>query len=937
MADVHSLSPAHTIVLAIDLCSKEDFEGLGALQQLRSDVLGAELCCRILLTFVSGNEDPSHYVPLLRQIRGFDAGDATEKSIDMSGVDGLSEADARKRVRQMRLERLKSLGFDHPGADDVIARFLIQQGYRIDAETGDLPTILQLVEPFIDDNEFLRRWLISSLLPLLRLDYEYYSDGGSGLSFDVFHDLEGSEGLDILLQRARIGEGKLHIGRDLRGIVGPWMYGSQSSKRRKVSHSFRRASTAPQDGTSTNEESVWQDVNEWIVKTSLEDHDLAVKAICDWDGPRDVDLGGYEDPAHEDGEEGNVLSLNYGQAALATVYTADEASSETLRDSWRILERVKDITQLDSPKLDSEEDHSLQPENIAKMPRTALSLDALLEPDHPLTLPSTESLHFLEAVLRSIQILKNDLHSQQQLSCRNATTLCLYATDQMQRQELHKTLQNFARIAPLETDWRLVRERMLWLSRWKSKGFESRADEDNHSALFWRVPLEDVETEIFNAMLTAKQYKTTIELYLADTSPIPIMLVEKLVEHEILNAYDNASNGNRTRGGMKRASEILKAFVPHFSPSSPVNKIEHLLAATHSLSFYHLTLQHGVPFQPVSIRVHHDPISLISKVLEQNSKAYTKLDDLLSIGRGFVAAGLPTSSSEDKDELTALEDDLETKMLESDHRIIYDAIISALSNNDFDTAYSYILTRLSPSSTPQPSGPIDDTSWRAAYAAGRHRPPSSSSTSSSAQITTLSKRMELLSLSLALVPNPAHLPSMLQTWQACEAELNALRAREAAEEQAWDDRGDNISSLPGGFGLEDRDRDLEETRREQQKRTAKSGRAKGRWDEEEAPMGLFDVARGAARAIGKSAFPLRGVTQNVKVGDAPPSPRASDEYARSTGSGEHERVRKRDMVSNMVTGGLVSGLGWVLGAQPVGKESASTSGAHGQGGGYAGE
>ena len=56
-------------------------------------------------------------------------------------------------------------------------------------------------------------------------------------------------------------------------------------------------------------------------------------------------------------------------------------------------------------------------------------------------------------------------------------------------------------------------------------------------------------------------------------------------------------------------------------------------------------MQHGVPFQPVSIRVHPDPLSLVEKVLDQNSKSYTKLDDLLSIGRNLVAAGLPTKSS----------------------------------------------------------------------------------------------------------------------------------------------------------------------------------------------------------------------------------------------------------------------------------------------------
>ncbi|KAF7506067.1 hypothetical protein GJ744_012314 [Endocarpon pusillum] len=933
MADVQSLSAAHIIVLATELCSKTEFQDFQVLQHQRPDVLAAELCCRILLTFVSGNEDPEQYVPLLKQLRGLIVEDGLSKNIDVSSVEEFSEAEARRRIQQMRFVRLQSFDSDGFVTQDVVSRFVIQQAYRIDAETGDLPAILHLVEPFVDGVEPLRRWVISCLLPLLRLDYEYYAEGGSGLSLVAIHDLAGTEGLNLLLQRARTEGGRQHIGRDLRGIVGPWMYGDRSSKRRKLSPSFRRASIAGQESSLAPERSGWQDVNEWILETSLGDYDLAAEAICKWDGPRDVDLGGYESAPQESTDADTVLSIYYGQAALATVYATDYTSPQANQNSWRILERVADIAAVHLPRHSDVEglpDESEQPESIITMSRSELATDNLLEPHHALTRPSTASLKFLRAILTSTRILE-ELRCQQRLSCRDATFLALYATEQVQRRELHRALQNLARMASAETDWQLIRNKVLWLSRWGSVA-PSLSEEQNHRALFWRVSWENIETELFGALLTAKQYQTAISLYLADTdsTPLPLFLVEKIVEHEILNAYDNASNGNRTRGGLKRASEILKAFSPHFAPSSPVNRIEHLLAATHSLSFYQLTLQHGVPFQPVSIRVHHDPISLISKVLEQNSKAYTKLDDLLSIGRGFVAAGLPISSiEEDEASVPTSEDNMESKMLESDHRITYDAIISALSSNDFDTAYSYILTRLSPS--PQPtstSGPADDTSWRAAYAAGRHRPPPSASPS--AKIDILSKRMELLSLALMLVPDPSSLPSMLSTWQACEKELNDLRAREAAEEKAWDDRGDNISSVPGGFGMEDRDADIAETQRERERRRA--AEVAKRFDEHEAPMGLFDVARGAARAIGKSAFPLRAPagSQSVRVNDSPTSygdpSRSSDEYGRGAGGsgdeGQHNRIRKRDMVSNMVTGGLVSGLGWVLGAQPVDKDAA---------------
>jgi protein transport protein SEC39 len=936
MADVRSLSAAQAVILATELCSKADFQSLQALQNQRPDVLGVELCCRILLTFLSGNEDPESYVPLLKQLRGSVVASST-RNIDTSVVDELSEADARKTIKQMRLERLQPTDSQDPGTHDVLARFVIQQAYRIDAETGDLPAILRLVEPFIDVVEPLRRWLISNLLPLLRLDYDYYSDGASGLSLAAIKNLAGSDGLDMLLHRTKTGDGIPYIGRDLRGIVGPWMYGTRSSKRRKLSPTFRRASITAQHGNSAVEESAWQDVNEWLLKTSLADYDLGTRAITEWNGPADVDLGGYEGRSEPILEDDTDLSTRYGQAALATIYATNETSVEVMQNSWRILGRVADITDVSCHRHSDHKkalpNYSAQPERIVGLSPSDLRLDTLLEPHHGLTWPSTESLDFLWAILTSIQILRDDLRFQQDFSCRNATSLCLFSAEQAQRQELHKVMLHFARVASAETNWHSVRKRIWWLCRWGSEVVSP--DNDKCRGLFWRISHEDVETEILSALLTAKQYQTAITLYLAATEScqLPFFLTEKIVEHEILNAYDNASNGNRSRGGLKRASEILKAFGPHFPPSSPVNKIEHLLAATHSLSFYQLTLQHGVPFQPVTIRVHQDPVSLITKVLEQNSKAYTKLDDLLSIGRGFVAAGLPTSSENDESTNSNSEDHLENKMLESDHRITYDAIISALSFNDFDTAYSYILTRLFPSAQPSSSSaPIDDTSWRAAYAAGRHRLPVSASPSE--KIANLSKRMELLSLALTLVPDSSLLPSMLATWQSCEEEFNNLRAREAAEEKAWDDRGDNLSSVPGGFGLEDRDVDIADTR--ERRRATKMGR---RMDEDDAPMGLFDVARGAARAIGKSAFPMRSLSaQGMQVIESPASfgdaSRSSDEYGRgTTGSGDEgqqNRVRKRDMVSNMVTGSLVSGLGWVLGAQPVNKDGVS----HGNDGQY---
>jgi hypothetical protein len=84
-------------------------------------------------------------------------------------------------------------------------------------------------------------------------------------------------------------------------------------------------------------------------------------------------------------------------------------------------------------------------------------------------------------------------------------------------------------------------------------------------------------------------------------------------------------------------------------------------------------------------------------------------------------------------------------------------------------------------------------------------------------------------------------------------------------------------------------------------------------------MGLFDVARGAATALRKSAaFPLgSGGLGDLKIREAGTGSEGGlVDNTDSASSLEGGRTRKRDMVANMVTNNLVSGIGWVLGAPP---------------------
>lgn len=377
----------------------------------------------------------------------------------------------------------------------------------------------------------------------------------------------------------------------------------------------------------------------------------------------------------------------------------------------------------------------------------------------------------------------------------------------------------------------------------------------------------------------------------------------------------------------------FKGFFNDAKHSRRFHQATSLIAATHALSFYSLTLQHGVPFQPVTIRVSSDPVGLIDKVLEQNSRSYTKLDDLVAIATGFVEAGLPPTEGDDGikrvEEVDA--EEIERRRKEAERRVTFMAVETALREDDFETAYSYIINRLTPAGADlqapaqiesvkharntstasanarrQQKDAEDNTSWRAAFLAGRYRP----ATSTPPTLRRLEQRTELLSIALLLAPT-SRLTDILASWRRVEEEMTALQTSQQRAAEEFDDRADkrgSISHLPGNFTVSSEQPELilNQKRRE-------VGRFGASEDAGEAPMSMFDLSRKTAAAISRNTFPLFAGRSS---GEAPRGLDGSVDSLAS-GNGGGERVRKRDMVANAVSGTLTSGLGWVLGATPA--------------------
>ena len=907
-------SKSHVILRAVRHASDADILALRQLSANRSDILKLELTLRILLTYLPTGTEPRLYTSFVREIsepRPEVPCQASHLASPSLG-ETLSDEQAKIRARRLRLAPLSTRGIPNYQEADLLTCFLLHQAHRIDADLGSLELITQLLEPFIDHSEILRSWMITNLLPLQRLSYKYYPHTAPSYTLDEFGKLDAGVAVQSLLSRAvqldDPGDTQ-KLGRDLRGLIGPWMYGERTRKRRKLDSRTKHRSSvsaATEDQevlTESPQASEWAYVNHWLVDLSTRDFQRTVDAAVQWNGPSDVDYGDWDSGRPPlDNEELQTLTCRYAQAVLASIYATDQSSLETLMGSHRSLLQVARLLCLDEPpdlkRTDKPIVSGLDRQYITNLSSNHLHHKALLMQNNPFTTPSAQSITLLNVILTSCYKL---LRLGSVKSIRAVAELSLFGNGANQLGEFRKTLHQLKAEKMEDGVWASIRRQMLWLQRW-----ETQNDSEEPRGVFSKVAKPEYEKDLLRAMLDGGCYSFAVKMYCqSDELPLPNEVVESAVLSAALFAYDSASNGNRNRGGVRKMSDILSTFQHLFPNSFSFAQAKALLSATHAMSFYSLTLQHGVPFQPVNIRAHKDPVSLIGKILSQNPESYTHLDDLLDIGQNLVLASLTQIGQERNDA------DADQESAIARRRITRMAIEAALEENDFDTAYSYVVNRLSignqtKSNTIAKSSPMytkqDDISWRAVYQAGCY--PVSSHTSS--RLRGLEQRMELLSQALLLAPSTA-LADVLAAWQKCEQEMTSQMAREAAEEKKWDEKADR--KVPGEFAD-----DLKPVMKQARVPTKSA-------PVEEAPMGLFEVARGAATALGKSAFPLR----NVPKADQRPSTKSSQGRPLSTasvdssdegsmsGAGGIGRVRKRDMVSSMVTGGLASGIGWVIG------------------------
>lgn len=366
-------------------------------------------------------------------------------------------------------------------------------------------------------------------------------------------------------------------------------------------------------------------------------------------------------------------------------------------------------------------------------------------------------------------------------------------------------------------------------------------------------------------------------------------------------------------------SSSIHAFpktIPEDGPDA--RKIEALLKATHGLGEYRLVLKQGEPFTPVVLRVHSDPISIIGKLLEQNPKSYTRLLALLEIGENMVKAGLPNQEKPTK--LSPPSESGPDQHFMVEKRISAMCVDAALTEDDFETAYSYVVNRLASTGGPAQvqaangasSTVFDEYSWKAALQAGKYRrtprtvrPTHIGTSSGNLEIRHLEQRMECLSTALRIAP-PATLQEILNVFRRCEEELDAAIKAEEQQETAWDNQGDNIQAMPGGFNST------------VPAGVVKYSNPKPSRQQEEAPMSLFDLSRASMARAQRNFSGLASLQQSS---GQTTTARGIDQQQHHDEGEEAARVRKRDQLREAAVGTLASGVGWLIGATPAADRS----------------
>ena len=495
-------SPAELLLAAVDLATEANVHSLAALAAAHPDLFRLELVLRILLTYLPESTQPSLYIDFLQKLVS-----GNLSSLDEAGYDEpLHSKHDRPKSRTLPLLPLPSLQEHGIPDTDLLTRFLVAKAHRIDSETGSLTDALQLIEPFVGRSEYLRIWVASILLPLLRIDYEHYPDTAEKFTLSIFEGLKGRAGLYTLLfdlLRRNKNSQSREYARDFRTVLGPWVNG-ETWRTTRAAGASKLVDTIPDpDGKNEEDEpaTIWDDVFEALLDHAVESPASIVELAQSWGGPEDVDHGDWSIETSSAVIE--RANKSYAQMMLAALYLPPEAGLTFSREQQGVLLRKgASLANADlkynpfKPDLSSSAE-LVSYDLLSSVLSIQLARGELLDRANPLTTPNVASVHLAALLIASTSLLEGLGES---ISLPAVASLSLFGDSHDQKKRAQKVLNALAaRSSAGDGFWREVRQKMLWLHRWNMQD----ADSIPRHGIFCRVERQELETEILKTLLSA--------------------------------------------------------------------------------------------------------------------------------------------------------------------------------------------------------------------------------------------------------------------------------------------------------------------------------------------------------------------------------------------------------------------------------------------------
>lgn len=171
-------------------------------------------------------------------------------------------------------------------------------------------------------------------------------------------------------------------------------------------------------------------------------------------------------------------------------------------------------------------------------------LGGLLDKENPLTAPNVESLRLLDLLITSAGILS--------LPLAVAAKVKLEGSHEDQKALLVRYVRGGPNWTKRSDDeWKKIKDGVRWM-RTKSR-------------VFGKLAAEEVEKVLLSGMLAATRFGLVKEIYVNGRGGLSREDIERRVLDAFQEFYDNASNGNKTRGSIKNALSAYVSF-PSFSP-----------------------------------------------------------------------------------------------------------------------------------------------------------------------------------------------------------------------------------------------------------------------------------------------------------------------------------------------------------------------------------